>query len=189
MRIFFGGSLPRFRTNKSDYTNIRDSIVDLGHKLTRDWIQEENNKKINRSVHEMYELTERAINTSDAVIIEYSNDISAVGQQLVLALQKSIPTLLLIKDSKDTEDSPLSDYFIGSKDLKHVKKSKYKNSNVKKLISDFIKWVEENKKLVRFNLELERELDEYLKIKAKRNNSSKAVEIRALIVKDMSRNS
>lgn len=189
MRIFFGGSLPRFRTNKVDYIKIRDSIISLGHVLTRDWVKEESIKSMKRSVNEMYELTEKAINNSDAVILEYSNDISAVGQQLVLALQKSIPTLLLIKDSKDTEDSPLSDYFISSKDLKHVKKSKYKNSNVKKLISNFLKWVEENKQLVRFNLELERELDEYLKLKAKKNNSSKAEEIRTLIIKDMSRNS
>lgn len=189
MRIFFGGSLPRFRTNKSDYIKIRDSITSLGHILTRDWIEEEGKKDIKRSVNEMYELTEKAINNSDAVILEYSQDISAVGQQLVIALQKSIPTLLLIKDSKETEDSPLSDYFISSKDLKHVKKAKYKNSDIKKIISNFLKWVDENKQLVRFNLELERELDEYLKLKSKKNNSSKAEEIRALIVKDMSRNS
>lgn len=48
-----------------------------------------------------------------------------------------------------------------------------------------MKWVEENKRLVRFNLEIERELDNYLKEKAKQNKTNKSEEIRKLILEDM----
>ncbi len=181
--------MPGFKKNKTDYLKIRQQICLLGHKLSRDWIDEEikGNKEI--TVSKMYELTEKAIKESDAVILEYSHNISAVGQQLVLSLQKNIPTLLLIKDSDKVEDSPLSDFFISSNYYKYLKKQKYKKTNLKKIIEDFLKWVELNKSTVRFNLEIERELDEYLKLKAKQNKSSKAEEIRKLVSDDMRRNS
>jgi len=185
MKVFFGGSLPGYRVNKGNYSKIREVILHLGNKLTRDWIAEEQEGNSGRTLSEMYELTERAIREADAVILEYSHDISAIGQQLVLALQRQIPILLLVNDDDGAENSPLSDYFISSKYYKQIRKEKYKASNIKKSISTFLKWVEENKALVRFNLELERELDDYLKEKAVRNNTSKSVEIRNLILEDM----
>lgn len=185
MKVFFGGSLPRFKTNKEDYLEIRKTILDLKHKLTRDWISEEIKEKIKRSHHEMYELTEKAIKEADSVILEYSHDISAVGQQLVLSLERGLPTLLLVKDSNDTENSPLNDWFISSKHYKYLKKEKYKKGDLHKIISSFFKWVEENKRIIRFNLEIENELDDYLKEKAKQSKTSKSEEIRKLVLEDM----
>jgi len=185
MRVFFGGTLPGFEKNRDNYLEIRRSILSLGHKLTRDWINEELKRKTVRKPSEMYDLTEKAIKDADSVILEYSHDIAAVGQQLVLALQRSIPVLLLVKDSNNKEDSPLSDYFVSSKSFKYLRKEKYKNGDLKKVISGFLKWVEQNKTIVRFNLEIERELDDYLKEKASKNKTSKSVEIRNLILEDI----
>lgn len=185
MKVFFGGTLPGFKVNKENYLEIRKSIVSLGHKLTRDWIDEETKRKVSRTPSEMYELTEKAIKEADAVILEYSHNIGAVGQQLVLSLQRQIPILLLVKNSNNSEDSPLSDYFISSRYYKHLKKEKYKTVNIKKIVADFLKWVEENKSIIRFNLEIERELDDYLKNKANKNKSSKSEEIRKLILEEM----
>lgn len=185
MKVFFGGSLPRFKADKNNYLEIRKVILNLDHRLTRDWINEEIKAKTKRSLSEMYELTEKAIKDADAVILEYSHDISAVGQQLVLSLQRSLPTLLLVKDSNKTEDSPLSDYFVSLRHYKYLRKERYKKSDLKKVIFKFLKWVEENKSLVRFNLEIEKGLDDYLKERAKKRNSSKAEEIRKLIIGDM----
>lgn len=185
MKVFFGGSLPGYRVNKGNYSKIRGVILELGNKLTRDWILEEERGKSKRSLGEMYELTEKAIKEADAVVLEYSHDISAIGQQLVLSLQRQIPILLLVRDGGGAENSPLSDYFISSKYYKQIKKEKYKTGSIKKTVTNFLKWVEDNKTLVRFNLELERELDDYLKEKARHNNSSKSVEIRNLILSDM----
>lgn len=185
MKIFFGGSLPRFKTNRKDYIAIQQTIMDLGHTLTRDWIKEELDKKIKRSPHEMYELTEKAIKEADAVVLEYSHDISAVGQQLVLSLDRELPTLLLVKDSPKTEDSPLSDWFVSAKHYKYLNKHKYTPQELPGIVSKFFGWVEENKKLMRFNLEIERDLDDYLKTKAKIHKTSKSHEIRKLILEDM----
>lgn len=185
MKIFFGGSAPGFRTNKRDYLKIRKSILDLGYGLTRDWIDEELKGKVKRSHNEMYELTEKAIKSADSVILDYSYNISAVGQQLLLALERGVPTLLLAKDSKDTKDSPLSDWFISSRHHKYLKKQKYTRKNLRKIIADFLTWVENNKSIVRFNLEVEKELDDYLKEKAKQNKTSKSEEIRRLILAEI----
>lgn len=185
MKVFFGGSLPRFKADKNSYLEIRKVILNLGHRLTRDWINEEIKAKTKRSLSEMYELTEKAIKDADAVILEYSHDISAVGQQLVLSLQRSLPTLLLVKVSSKTENSPLSDYFVGLRHYKYLRKERYKKYDLKKVIFRFLKWVEENKSMVRFNLEIEKGLDDYLKERAKKHNSSKAEEIRKLIIGDM----
>jgi len=185
MKIFFGGTLPGFEINKDNYLEIRKVILSLGHKLTRDWINEEIKGKVIRKPSEMYDLTEKAIKDADSVILEYSHDIAAVGQQLVLSLQRNIPVLLLVKDSNSSEDSPLSDYFVSSKSFKYLKKEKYKSINLKKVISGFLRWVEENKAIVRFNLEIERELDDYLKEKAGKNKTSKSEEIRNLILEDI----
>ena len=188
MKIFFGGTLPGFEKNKDNYVEIRKTIMSLGHKFTRDWISEELKGKVTRKPSEMYDLTEKAIKEADTVVLEYSHDIAAVGQQLVLSLQRNIPVLLLVNDSNNSEDSPLSDYFISSKSFKYLRKEKYKTQNIKKIISEFLKWVEQNKTIVRFNLEIERELDDYLKEKASNNKTSKSVEIRNLILEDIKRN-
>lgn len=185
MKVFFGGTVPGFEANKDNYLEIRKAILALGHRLTRDWLKEEMKGKVTRTPSEMYELTEKAIKEADAVILEYSHDIGAVGQQLVLSLQRNTPVLLLAKDGDGSEDSPLSDYFIASRYYKYLKKEKYKITSVKKIVSDFLRWVEGGKSIVRFNLEIERELDDFLKEKAKKNKSSKSEEIRKLILSDM----
>jgi len=186
MKVFFGGSLPGFKENKKDYIEIRKAIIASKNKLTRDWISEELEDNPKRSHSEMYELTEKAIKTADAVILEYSDHISAVGQQLILSLEQQLPTLLLIKDVYRAKMISSNDLFIGSKHRKYLRKEKYTEKSIKNTIEDFLKWAEDNKKLVRFNLELPRELDDYLKDKSKENNSSKSEEIRKLIQADIS---
>ena len=66
-----------------------------------------------------------------------------------------------------------------------MKKQKYTKRNLNKTITDFLTWVESNKSIVRFNLEVEKELDDYLKEKAKQNKTSKSEEIRKLILADI----
>lgn len=185
MKVFFGGSLPGLEANKEDYLKIRDAIVSGGAKLTRDWIEEEISRKTELTQGEMYELTEKAIKQADAVVLEYSDNISSGGQQLVLSLQRNIPILLLIRDGDNIEDSPLSDYFISPKYHKYLKKEKYNKLSIKKIISEFLVWVKNNKKVVRFNLEIEKDLNDYLQDKADKNKSSKSEEIRKLILEDI----
>lgn len=185
MKIFFGGSLHAFQENSKSYLEIRKTLLTLRQKLTRDWIREELRGKVKRNQNEMYELTEKAIHNADAVILEYTHNTSAAGQQLILALERGLPTLLLVKNSKNAEDSLLSDYFVNSKHYKYLKKERYNGTNVKKIIVGFLKWADQNRSIVRFNLELEKELDDYLKEKALANRTSKSEEIRKLVLEDL----
>jgi hypothetical protein len=184
MKIFFGGTLSGLENNKEDYLGIRKAILNSGHKITRDWIDEER-VGVARSSSEMFELTEKAINESDAVILEYSRSVDSVGQQLTLALQRKMPVLLLVKDGAGSESDLLDDFFISSKHYKHLKIEKYLPKNINGIVTNYLQNLGGNKSIVRFNLEIERELDDYLKNKAKENRTSKSEEIRKLVLSDI----
>lgn len=188
MKIFFGGTLSGFENNKNDYLEIRKAILNSGHKITRDWIYEEQNG-VTRSSSEMFELTEKAINESDGVILEYSCNVDSVGQQLTLALQRNISVLLLVKDGINSEVDVLDDFFISSKYHKRLKIQKYQSNNINEILSVYIRNLEDGKSVIRFNLEIERELDDFLKHKAKENGTSKSEEIRKIIIENIKKSS
>lgn len=184
MKIFFGGSTQRFYEHKKDYLAIRKIILELGNSLTRDWVKLEMAGKTD--VHTTYyDLVEKAIRGSNAVILDYTSMSSSAGEQLLMAVERGIPTLLLIDASEKIKVPPLHDFFISSNHLKYVKKEEFNQKNLQDKITQFLNWVKENKSIARFNLELEKELDDYLKKKAAKNVTSKADEIRKLILKDM----
>lgn len=106
-----------------------------------------------------------------------------MGKQLSAALDLKIPVLILTYQSAK-KDSSL-DKFVSKDSASLIKKSTYTNKNINKILKEFFNWTEDKTKLVRFNLEIDRDLDNYLKAKAKSNSTSKAEEIRNLIVADM----
>lgn len=98
-------------------------------------------------------------------------------------LYLQIPILLLF--SEDANFNSNLDKFLDREHAQLVKKSVYNDQNLTSLVSDFVKWAKDNTKLVRFNLEIDRRLDNYLKEVAKKNGTNKAQEIRNLIKRDM----
>ena len=186
MKIFFGGSIPGFIEDKNSYLRIRNLIVKLGNSLTRDWLMIEIRGKKTRP-SDMVNFTQKAINKSDATIIEGSHDISAVGSQIKLSVEKGLPTLVLLQTHTGKKNL-LSDYFIEEKYHKFVKVEKYDLNSLEEILSNFLSWARTNRKIVRFNLEIEKDKDDYLKVLADRNKTSKSEEIRKLIAKDMTEN-
>lgn len=183
MKIHFGGSGIGIKKNLGNYLLIRKTLRKLGNTLTRDWLNPKVDKKT-LSNEIAFQETIKAINNSNAVILEGTYDTSSVGKQLMLALNLELPVLVLYYE-KTNKDSSL-DNFIDKDSAKLVKRSVYTEDNLKEKLMIFLEWANKNTKLVRFNLELERRLDNYLKNKAKESKTSKSEEIRKLIIQDMS---
>jgi hypothetical protein len=180
MKVHFGGKIDGLKNRPENYRAIRQAILKLGHEITRDWIEKEMKNEETLSSQEIYDLTEKAIKEADAVILEYSDDASALGKQMLLALENEIPVLLL-----STEENATDGTFASTKHKELIHKNKYDLKNVHKIVKNFFDWVKDNSKTARFNLVLDKKLDNYLRDKAKNNNSSKAEEIRKLVIEDM----
>ena len=183
MKVFFGGSLIGFNKNRDLYLGIRNEIVKQGNILTRDWVMEEI-KGVVTKTSDMMVLTKKAIESSDAVIIESTNSVAAVGLQINFSIERGLPTLVLIqKDVSETE--LLESYFIEEKYHKFIKVEKYDIDSLEDVISNFLYWARTNRTIVRFNLEIQRDQDEYLKALAVKHRSNKSEEIRRLISEAM----
>lgn len=179
MKVHFGGSSQGYKNLKNTYLFIKKEILDSGHEITRDWLS----PKIileTKSLKEAFRETENAIKKSEAVVLEASYDSSSLGKQMVMAHNQNLPILLLIHQNYPKSET-LSQ-FISRDELIQVKT--YSEKNIKKIIDDFLDWVEKSTKPARFNLELPRNLDNYLKEKAETNKTSKSEEIRKLVEKD-----
>lgn len=187
MKVHFGGSLPGLKKHPENYKEIRKQIISLGNTLTRDWVLDELKGSKTVSEKDMYELTVKAIKKTDVVILESSHDISAVGQQMLLALDNNLPVLLLVPDDVDKENSFVGN-FTSSDQQRFIRKERYNLKNLNDILAKFFEWADGNLKFARFNLVIEKKLDNYLKDKAKTNNSSKTEEIKKLISQDMARN-
>lgn len=181
MKVHFGGSIIGLKSKPNLYKEIRKIILELGHEITRDWVMQElGGPHISQS--KMYELTIKAIRKSDIMILESSQDTSGVGQQLLLALENKIPVLVLI-NANNAKINIVGD-FISKEHENYIFKKIYIESQLKEEISNFLIWAEGKKRYSRFNLVLEKELDNYLRQKALKNKTSKTEEIKKLILKD-----
>lgn len=182
MILHFGGSKPGIVKNMSDYQEIRSVILNSGHKLGRDWLGEQKSK----GLLNIFSENEKSISKSDAVILDATFDTHGIGIQLGLALMYKRPTLLLIKNGASDPITGLK--FIDARDQKLLHFEEYEGaSDIKKVLDPFIEWIEHNTQLARFNIELDRKLDNYLRLKSKINNTSKAEEIRRLVEEDLER--
>lgn len=182
MRVHFGGTVTRLKEYPKQYVQIVKTIKELKHELMRDWVTEELSG-ITAPVDLMYEYTLNAIKNSEAVVLEDSFSSTAVGQQLMIALQNNIPVLLL-RSKKLTKDN-VSNIFISKNLSKLVSCKRYTSRNIKGILKKFFEKTAVQFSESRFNLVIDKKLDKYLKELAKKNQSSKSAEIRRLIVEKM----
>lgn len=182
MKVHFGGLSDSLKNRIENYRAIRRSILTQGHEINRDWIEKEIRGNEKLSFEEIFDATQEAIKNADAVVLECSDDSSAIGKQMILALENGIPVLLL------STNEDIDNTFISAKHKNLIHKSIYDLKNVEKILKKFFDWVDKNSKTARFNLVLDKKLDIYLSDKAKTNNTSKTEEIRRLIKLDMEKN-
>jgi hypothetical protein len=180
MIIHLGGSKQGYTDHSEDYMFLRSTLLAMGHKLGRDWLGKDKNKGLDSLMAE----NERSIMASDCVILDASYDAYSVGFQLALALTYQRPILLLCRDGLRSmaEESNL----INKKDKKLIQSRTYSTpEEISQILTDFLDWTAKTSKMARFNIELDKKLDNYLKMKARINKSSKALEIRRLVQADL----
>ncbi len=180
MIIHFGGSKQGYDEHKEDYLLIRATLLESNHKLGRDWLMKDKDKGLDSLMSE----NERPIIGSDSVILDASFDAYSIGFQLALAITYQRPVLLLTRAG--TPSMPKELALINKKDKKLIQSYTYsKPDEIIEIIKKFLIWTEQTSKLARFNIELDKKLDNYLKMKARINKTSKVLEIRKLVQSDL----
>lgn len=177
MIVHFGGSQKGFKKYEEFYKLIRKIILDSGCTIADDWIVD---RRKTKDIKKIFEITEKSILKSDAVIIEETISTSSIGKQLMIALYKEKPVLLLDQKSEIKKEN-----FVSSKMSKKLIKKTYSYENIYMIINDFLKWANKVNKIRRFNLVIDKKLDDFLEKKSKKYRTSKSEEIRKLIERDM----
>lgn len=163
MRVFFTCSTNQIKDYYSFYRAIRDGIISQGNQLTKDWIDYSINvakKGIpDISPDDMYKDTVAAILMADVFIADVTVQDMPLGNQIMLALQKDKPVLLLRYKISESSGDKL--FIEGSNNI-NLNVEIYRNiSEVPKILKRFFRKYEHKTKH-RFNLILTAGQDQYL---------------------------
>ena len=163
MIIFFTCSSKEIGGFERFYKTARNTILSLGHKINRDWIDYSINlakRNIPEApTHTLYEDVVAAIMTADALVVDASVASMAIGHQVTLALQNDKPVLLLKLESRGKKQEKL---FIEGSNSKNLEVRQYsKTTDIKLAVTEFLR-KHEDKPKKRFNLVLTGILSNYL---------------------------
>lgn len=185
MKVYLGSSAQNIKEYAKFYLAERDAILSLGNTITRDWILEaiEDDKNsintANRS--HMYENVMHSIQDADLVIFDCSVPATSVGHQITFAIGRYKPTLILVhKNHKPSK----SLFLAGSKSPYLTFKDYKTQEQAKTIVSQFLKEKEPNSK-VRFNLVLDRELDNYIEWLMFKRKITKTDTLKSMIKKNL----
>lgn len=183
MILHFGGSSLGIKNHLDDYHALREHIIYQGHTLARDWLV----LKKHHGLVNLFSENEKSISRSDGVILDATYDTHGVGIQLAIAFMYKRPILLLTKKGAKTPITQLK--LVNDKDKRLLQSAEFSSaSKADQILLDFTDWVDANNRLARFNIELDRKLDNYLKLKGRLNHTSKTEEIRRLVEEDFKQN-
>lgn len=190
MRVFFTCSTRSIDKYANFYRAIRNTILKLGHQLSRDWIDYSINvaqRKIpDIPSHTLYKDVMGAIVTADVVVIDATVRSMPLGHQLTYALQKDKPVLVLRYKSKGEEVEKL---FIEGSEEKDLVVTEYESiDDIKKHLQKFFKKYED-KSVRRFNLVITGTEDSYISWAAFNYKKTKTEVIQEAIDKAMEKDS
>jgi len=160
-------------------------IHSQGHSLAKDWLEPTFLRYSKKKPDEIIDWASvcraniEAIASSDVVIAEVSTKSFGVGYEVGLAVSQRKPTLLLRRKGITKEA------FLGGLDNTYVTKAEYAKETLEKVIIDFLNADEEDTKDIRFNLLIDRKLNNYLKQSSISSGKTKAEIIRELLQKEM----
>ena len=186
MKIHFTASSIKLLEYKKNYLAIKNEILDLGHTLTRDWIQNAIKKREEGEIVDretIYEKTMEAVLMADVIIVEGTVPSFSIGHQVTLALSKNKPVLFLLAKNH-VEENALKSTFIDGINSPLLTTAEYDHDNVKEIIANFLLKYKDGLH-IRFNLVLNNELDNYLDWAIFTYKTNKSEFIRNLISKNM----
>jgi len=183
MKVFFSCSTKEILKYKKFYKTIRDTIKASGHTLTRDWLDwsiarsEAKQNDTPRGVRVYFKVMS-AILAADVVILEGTVRSTTIGYQLTFALQKGKPVLFLTQ----TPQNKLRKLFIGGVKSPLLTLKSYNKNNLTQIVKDYLVNVEKGTR-IRFNLVLDKSLDNYIEWAAFTYKKSKTEIIKNAIEK------
>ena len=163
MKVFFTCSARSIEKHAKYYRKIRNTILSLGHKLSRDWIDYSINTAqrgtLGVSSHTFYKDVMSAILTADVVVVDASIRSMAVGHQTTYALLKGKPVLLMRHKKKGQKSQKM---FIEGSESKEFNVNEYESiRDIEKILKKFFSKYEK-KSITRFNLALIGDQDSYI---------------------------
>ncbi len=182
MKVYFSCSTAELAKYGADYHAIRDYLVNNGHILTRDWLDETErymhtgNKELN--IKSIYKACVEAIREAELVIIEDTVSNFSTGHQITLALQLRKPTLVLWQGKKHRHFNQMFIHGIES-DLLQV--AEYGKENLEDILQTFINTYEDKPEKNRFHLVLSGRERRYLDWAQFVKNNSRTKVIRSAL--------
>lgn len=190
MKIHFACSTAKFVKYQNNYFTICKEIKELGHTITRDWIEEGveffKQKRTDIDRADIYKKTIESILASDMLVVEGTVSSFSVGHQITVAINKNKPVLFLTYEKKD-EKTYFGNNFIDGIKTPLITNRSYNFNNLKEVLEDFFN---KNKKgaTIKFNIVLTKDIDNYLDWASFSYKKNKSEYIREIIEKHIEEN-
>lgn len=191
MYVNFIASRTKMKDDMPYFRTIKQTILENGHALTRDWIEEIYEMVVeNRYEEEVRKADWKKINKAqisalgkaDVVIVEASARSFSSGYQACLAIQSQKPTLLL------TRGGPLGGTFRSSLSSDFVRNVEYKTQDeLREAVKQFLVENQVNPKDLRFNFFIDRKIHTYLRWVSYKTGKPQSEIIRELLNREIDR--
>ncbi len=185
MIIHFITSKSNIADNYDDLKSIRDTIVNLGHEIARDWLDDEYKFVKSGKGHAtidwnvVHSENMEALSKADLVIAEATVKSFSTGFQVANAIQQKKPVLIL------TRNDELAGTFGSGIDSDFVRQKSYNAGNVRDIICDFINENNIDSKDLRFNFFIDRQIHNYLRWASYSTGKNKSEILRELILREI----
>lgn len=187
MKVYFGSSTSKIDKYYPLYKLICNTVSNLGHQLTRDWLDEakenlDNDLKIN--FEEMYDEIIASILVADVCIVEGTVKGLSTGHVMTVALNKGKPLLFLHQDLGNDKFP----FIVNGAEAHLLTEKVYKDQKeIPKIIKEFLDSQRKGKR-IRFNLVLASQENNYLEWASFYYNKTKTDVIRELIGSQLNTN-
>ncbi len=188
MKVFFATSTSELKKYQQNYLDICRLIKEMGHTITRDWIDEairlydQKVEYIDRE--EIYSQVSDAIMAADVVVVEGTIASFSIGHQITLALTKNKPVLFLQLNKKKSKKDPFQNNFIDGIKSPLLTVEQYTSDELPDILNDFFD-KNAGKHVVKFNIVLTREIENYLNWVSFAHRVNRSEFIRELILNHM----
>ncbi len=185
MLVHFIASKSTILKEIDSYRVIIQTIEQLGHTISRQWVEEAYTFALNRENEEKLDWRSindenvEALSKADVVIAEASTKSFSTGFQTAAAIQQKKPTLIL------TKNDSLKGTFGSGIDSDFVRYANYSQDTLKDIIADFLNENNIDAKDLRFNFFIDRQIYNYLRWASYKTGKTKAEILRELVNKEI----
>lgn len=182
MKVYYSTSASYIEHNINESRQIVKTLKSLGHKITREWIEEAIDVKASGKKYssaeskKIYSDNIKALKEADVVILETTFHTFNTGYLASLSITLEKPLLILTRNSNHK-----ATFLLGEPTtLKHIEV--YSSlDDLTSIINEFMRDNESSAKDIRFNMLIGRSLSNFLKRESKTIGKSKAQIVREIL--------